>query len=114
MSRLPPGFEALEPWLDTWCLPSETERFRRRHASLQEDMLAFKDAIVPVLDDAVSYLNQFPLEALPEDGLRLYYLVMSLAEVAPAIELYGQPGAPDSFDPARFIPDEGLIMRPRL
>ena len=114
MSRLPAGFEGLEHWVDTWSLPTETERFRRRHASRQEDMVAFRDAMLPVIDRAVAYLNQFPLDGMPEDALKLYYLVLSLAEVAPAVELYGQPAAPDTFDPNRFRPNEELALRPKV
>lgn len=114
MSRLPAGFESLESWVDTWSLATETERYTRRHASRQEDMVAFRDAMLPALDGAVEYLNRFPLDSMPEDALRLYHLVMSLAEVAPAVELYGQPAAPDSFDPARFHPNETLLLRPKV
>jgi hypothetical protein len=42
---------------------------------------------------------------MPEDTRRLFYLALSLAEVATAVELYKQPDVIDGFDPARFVPD---------
>ena len=54
-------------------------------------------------DAVISYLDQFPLEALPADAQRLLYLTLSLAEVGTAVELFKQPSVPDGYDAARFV-----------
>ncbi len=40
---------------------------------------------------------------MPEAATRLMYLTLSLAEIAPAVENFGQPREPDTFDPFRFV-----------
>ncbi|MGH8007048.1 MAG: aromatic ring-hydroxylating oxygenase subunit alpha [Candidatus Binatia bacterium] len=43
------------------------------------------------------------VEALPGDAQRLLYLTLSLAEIAPAVELFEQPSVPDEYEVARFV-----------
>ena len=52
---------------------------------------AFYDVIFPQMEAVVAYLNQFPLNQLPEVTQQLYYLTLSLVEVTSAVELYHQP-----------------------
>ena len=54
--------------------------------------------------EIIAYLNDFALDAMPEAATRLMYLTLSLAEIAPAVENFGQPREPDTFDPFRFVP----------
>jgi len=49
-------------------------------------------------------LDGFTLDNTPEDVRRLFLLTMSLAEVAPAVENFGQPSVIDGYDFSRFIP----------
>ena len=46
----------------------------------------------------MSYIAQFPLDNLPPDAQRLFLLTLSLAEVAPAVEQFGQPQVVDGYD----------------
>lgn len=108
---LPPGFEDLAPFT-AWCLPTETARNRKRNCSSMAELLAFRDAILPRVDYVVRHLNGFPLEAMPPDALHLMHMLLSLAEIAPAVESYRQPGVVDGYDPARFVADEAFVMRP--
>ncbi|MGE4056430.1 MAG: hypothetical protein AB7F99_16705, partial [Vicinamibacterales bacterium] len=91
MSLLPDQFADLEPLAGRWSLATETQRSRHRLASSMEDMAAFAQALLPQLDRIFAYLDQFPLDKMPEEARRLFYLTLSLAEVAPALETYGQP-----------------------
>lgn len=99
---LPPQFRDLGPWL-AWSLATEQERNRKRLASTMQDIKAFYDAMLARMAEVLPYLDQFPVEALPEDATRLFYLTLSLAEVAPAVEQFGQPGVVDGYDAKRFI-----------
>lgn len=100
---LPDQFKDLEPFVGAWARPTSAERQRKRLSSTMEEIQAFYDAILPRMGAIIEYLNQFPLDDMPEDAKRLSYLTLSLAEIASAVELFGQPGVVDGFDPARFI-----------
>ena len=53
---LPPEFADLKPFVETWCLPTETERFERRLASSMDELQA-----ASIL---VELLQQYPTNAL--------------------------------------------------
>jgi hypothetical protein len=95
MATLPPDFADLEPYAP-WSLPTERERFAKRLASSMDELQAFYDAAFPRLDDAVAYLDQFPLDALPEDATHLIQLYYSLMNVSFPIEVWRQQRVPDS------------------
>ena len=101
---LPGQFQDLEPFASEWVLAEERERNRKRLSSTMEELLAFHNAIFPRMEAILEYLNQFPLDKMPEEARRLFLLTLSLAEIAPAIELFGQPGVIDGFESSRFVP----------
>jgi hypothetical protein len=93
---LPPEFADLEPFAKEWCLASEPERYAKRLASTMDEMQAFYDAIFPRAEDAIVYLEKFPLDDLPEDAHRLLQLLYSLILVSFAVEIWRQPYIPDT------------------
>lgn len=99
----PEPFRSLEPFAG-WALPTETERNRKRWTSEMTEIRAFYDALVPRLEEALTYLDRYPLEGLPDEAQRLFHLTLALAEIAPAVEVYGQPQVANTEDPSRFIP----------
>jgi hypothetical protein len=105
--RLPDQFRDLEPLASVWSLPTEAERHAQRLASTIVELRALYDALMPRLDEVVAYLSAFQLENLTPEGRNLLSLTCSLAEIGPAVELYGQPEVPDGYDSRRFIPAEG-------
>ncbi len=92
---LPPDFADLEPFAD-WCLPSEAERYAKRLASSMDEMQAFYDAAFPRLPQILVYLDDLPLDDLPEDAHRLLELSYSLVNVSFPVEVWRQPRVPDS------------------
>ena len=68
MPMLPAEFADLEPFAD-WSLETEAERYAKRLSSTMDELQAFYDAAFPRLDDAMAYLDQFELNALPEDAI---------------------------------------------
>ena len=102
-SGLPEAFRDLEPWLG-WCLATEKERSGKRQASSQDELQAFYDALLARMDAVFAYLVQFPPDELPPEAQRLFLLSLSLAEVAPAIEQFGQPQVVDGYDIGRVTP----------
>ena len=98
---LPPGFESLEPCLGEWVLPDSAARSNKRQASTIEALRAFYDAMLPHAEAAIDYLRNYQLGSLPPQAERLQKLMLSLAEVAPAIEWYNAPKVYDGFDISR-------------
>ena len=99
-SVLPAEFKDLEVWSD-WSLETEKQRTDRRHASSMSDLRAFYDVMLQRTQDALTYLEKYPLDDMPEDATRLLWLTLSLAEVAPATEQFGQPSVVDGYDYTR-------------
>jgi hypothetical protein len=88
---LPPAFADLEPWAASWCLATEPERWAKRLASSMEELQAFYDAAFPRAEEAIAFLDGFPLDGLPPDAERLLELVHSLLMVSYAVEVWKQP-----------------------
>jgi hypothetical protein len=104
---LPAGFEALAPFLD-WALPTADARQNKRRASSREELRAFYDAAFPLASAILAKADEYPLGTLPEDLRPIYNIALSLAEVAPHIELYrGDPGVPYAFEESRFTAVHG-------
>ena len=61
-----------------------------------DELQAFYDSAFPRLEDAMAYLDQFDLKALPEDAKRLLWLCYSLINASFPVEVWRQPRVPDS------------------
>ena len=93
---LPPEFSDLEPWVADWCLDSEPERYAKRLSSSMDEIQAFYDAVFPRVEEAMTYLEKFPLDELPDDAFRLLKLLYSLIVMSFAVEIWKQPYIPDT------------------
>ena len=92
---LPPGFDALSPYLD-WALATESARSRKRLGSSIEAMQDFYEVMLPRVDDIMQHLSAYDLETMPPAEQNLLNLCLSLSEVSFAVEVYGQPEVPNS------------------
>jgi hypothetical protein len=95
MQTLPSEFADLETFAD-WALPTEGGRYAKRLRSTMDELQAFYDAAFPRLDAAASYLEQFDLNALPEDAKQLLWLFCALVTVSFPVEVWRQARVPDS------------------
>ena len=95
MPILPDEFGDLEPFAD-WSLESEAERYAKRLSSTLDELQAFYDATFPRLEDAMAYIDQFELTALPLSATRLLWLCYSLVNASFPVEVWRQPRVPDS------------------
>ncbi len=100
-NSLPPGFAELEPFVDQWAISTEVERNRVRRNSSMEEIRGLYKAVEPRLSDIIEYLNEFPLDDMPDDARQLLRLAMSTMEITPAVELYRQPDVVHAFDAER-------------
>lgn len=110
MPQLPDGFAELERWVDDWVLADSRARSAKRQATPYLDIRAFYDALLPHAPRALAILAERRLGELTAAEEALLKLMLSLAEVGPAVEWYGQPEVIDGFPAARFalveqIPD---------
>lgn len=95
MALLPEQFGDLERFAADWCLATEPERQERRLGSTMQDIIAFYDAAVPRFEEAMSWLDQYPLDDLPPEAGNLMLLLFSLCTVSFAVECWHQPNIPD-------------------
>jgi hypothetical protein len=95
---LPAEFAELEQFAETWCLPTEAERFERRMASSMDDIMPFYDAFFPRLEEAIEFCDRYPLDDLPPEVEHLVQLIHSLIMVSMAVEVFGQPKTVDAAD----------------
>ncbi|HEY6534065.1 MAG TPA: hypothetical protein VIY72_17275 [Acidimicrobiales bacterium] len=98
MPMLPDAFADLEPFAPTWCLKDEPDRYATRLASTMDEMQTFYDAFLPRLEDALSWLDRYDLDDIPDDELaqNLLWLCYSLVCVSFPVEVWRQPRVPDS------------------
>ncbi len=68
-----------------------------------DEISALYNALLPRLEEILAYLDQFSLEEMPQDALRLLFLTLSLAEVSIGVELFHEPKVTGGCDPARFV-----------
>jgi hypothetical protein len=95
-SMLPGPFSDLEPFAEKWCLATENERYRERLSSTMDEMQALYDAFFPRLEEALAYCEQFSLDDMTGDAVRLLQLVYSLINVSFPVEVWHQPHVPES------------------
>ncbi len=114
-SVLPTAFADLEPFA-AWSLSTETERNARRLTSPFVDLKAFADAMLPRIDGICAHIDsELAIGALSAPTQNLYFMLLSLAEAAPAIESYDpQAAVVDGYESARFTPVENHALRPRI
>ena len=98
IKTLPSAFADLEHYAQTWCLPTETERWNQRLASSMPQMHEFYDAFFPRVEEAIDYCDKFALDDLPDDALNLLHLIYSLIIVAMSVEIMHQPAPVDAAD----------------
>lgn len=110
-TSLPAHLAAFASQAAEWALATQNERQHKRLHSSREALKSFYTAAMPVLQDILAYVDQFPLGEIPPEGQPVFHIALSLAEVAPHIELYrGDPKVPFSFEESRFVADHGAVV----
>lgn len=99
---LPQGFESLAPFVAAWSKPKAADRAAQRIASNMDELKTFYEAVMAKAEEALTYLDTFDIDALPEREQRLMNLLLSLPEAANAVEVYRQPFVPYAFLPDRY------------
>jgi hypothetical protein len=89
IARLPPGFDALEPFVDDWAIAGSANRADRRCDSSEAERIAFYEVATGLAPAALELLDRRPLEDFDEREKRLMNLMLMLAHVSLAVEAQG-------------------------
>lgn len=82
MNRLSPAATRIvEKCAAQWGLPTTAERVAKRTASSMDEIRTFYDAMLPCMEEILEYLNQFPVDALPEDAKPVARTALAMCEV---------------------------------
>ena len=92
MSELPQQFQDLERYIAAgWAKPTKMERWHKRLSCEMPEIQEFYDTMLACLDEVVGHVNQYPLDAVPENEQPLLNLALSFMDIAPAVEIFGAP-----------------------
>lgn len=97
-----PDFTDLEPFVREWGLPTTHDRTVKRLNSSFAELESFHTAMTPRLDEIIQFLNQFPLDAIPERHQALACTALAMCEVDDAVSQGGAPTSPAALSPLRF------------
>jgi len=103
MTRLPAGFEALEPFVSDWALAGEAARAAARSNASDAQRQQFYDAAQPLMEQALAWLDAKPIANLDEDDATLMRLMLSLANVYHSVEVMGDAEAENARMRARLV-----------
>ena len=110
MKSLPEKFSSLGPFVDCWSHATELQRSQQRWTAGVNEFQSFYQAMLPILDEVLDYLDQYEVGAIPDEARALYHLALAFAEAAPHNELYECANeVPNSFAASRFIAAHGQI-----
>jgi hypothetical protein len=100
---LPEGFSQLEEFVADWIFPTEGERLAKRTSTDYAEIKRFYSAAIEAAPQALDLLKErSATEELPDEEARLSGLMLMLAEVAPAVELFGAPLEAGAYDPSKL------------
>ena len=99
---LPDAFSQLQPFCQRWCLADSNARSAARVAAPMGEITEFYDAVTAQAESALEYLSHKQLGALTEADGNLLKLLLSLAEIGPAVEWFGQPRVIDGYEESKF------------
>jgi hypothetical protein len=86
---LPPGFAALEPYIEHWIGRNAAERADLRGARPTAERDAFHAALTPLLQPGLALLDTKALANLDEAEQRLLGLLLSFVHVSLAVDIQG-------------------------
>ncbi len=85
---LPQEFAELQPFAGKWAKPTEYERAAERRTATPEQLNAFYDAVLLRLPEILERIDRYPLGEVAGGDRPLFHMALSLAEIAPKVELY--------------------------
>lgn len=103
-----PDFSELNPYIEIWGHASASERLQQRVDTDLAGQQDFYDAASPHLEAIIEYLNQFPVDEIPEKDKALAYMALALCEVDDAIHLWKAANLDYISDPVSWRTKSGF------
>ena len=99
-----PDISGLSQYIEKWgTCTTMRARMEERCVTPFPQLEAFHTAILPVLEQLVDFLDQFPPDDLPEEYIPLANTVMAVGEIDKAVTVWRASMLRDALDPRRFI-----------
>lgn len=76
-----PDLSGLEGHMAIWGLPTTEHRLSKRLSSNMDEVRSFYDAMLPRLPGVIEYLNQFPLDSIPQEDHQLAWTALAMCEI---------------------------------
>ena len=92
---LPEPFTHLNCW-SRFALSSEDARMRARLSADMRELTDFYRTMLPEMEKAANYLDQWPLTELPASAKPLLYLTLMFMEAAMSVEFFKEPDVPEA------------------
>lgn len=106
-----PEISGLESHLAAWGLPTTEKRLAKRLSSNMEEVRSFYDAMLPRLPEFIEYLNQFPLDAIPQEAHQIAWATLAMCEVDNAVNKWNDITLNTGIDILRMIPKKSFPDR---
>jgi hypothetical protein len=104
-----PDFSALAPYISEWGLPSVSARIEKRVTSSIEELQGFHAAMLPRLQEIIEFLNQFPLNEIPEEHQPLKNAALFMLHAERPVTKWQTPILADALDPRHFNMKKSFI-----
>ena len=95
-------FSELQVFIERWGLASASERLQQRVDSDLSELEEFYKAVSPQLEAIIEYLNQFPVDAIPEKDRSLACMALAICEVDDALHVWKASNLDYISDPCRW------------
>ncbi len=99
-----PNLAGMEADIAAWGLPTTEDRLAKRLKSSMHEIRRFYDAMLPRLPEVIEYLNQFPLQSIPEQDQPMARAALAMCEIDNAVNKWGVAVVDTGIDVRKFIP----------
>jgi hypothetical protein len=89
--KLPPGFQELERFVPEWTLATQKDRRGKRLSSNMEMIREVYRALLPRVEAIATHLALKPIGDFDAAEKSLLLLAFMFMDLAPAVEIFGQP-----------------------
>jgi len=84
-------FAELEEFIKAWGLSTAHERLIKRSSATMDEIQSFYAAVTPRLEEMIDFLNEYPIDDIPEEHLPLSYTALAVCEIDDAVNVWHTP-----------------------
>lgn len=87
---LPESFAALQPFVAHWAVATSAERAALRDGATAAECQAIYDAVLPIADDALDYLDGRDVSNLSQEDENLMRVLLAATHASLVVEVQGR------------------------